>query len=247
MTTIPITDGIDIVALAPLGQAALRVEFASSHTGLCHQLYVNGVLAEWTDQGDQRSFVLSGCASPAVLTVAAVDEADRQSDLAGLLLPGQIDPPWQVSFHVPRSVQYLPGQRLEATEAPPGGAGAARVLASEEFWPVWLPRWAGASSQPFGADLAALAGGGLGLGLGCFGAGDFGVDADTVNLTVTFDQGGAHSVQLGVAGEGGLLVQGPARTVQVDVPPQPPAALSVVAYDATAELVTLSIQERIQP
>jgi hypothetical protein len=247
MTTIPITDGIDIVALTPLGQGALRVEFASSHADLCHQLYVNGVLAEWTDQSDQRSFVLSGCASPAVVTVAAVDEADRQSDLSGQLPPGQTDPPWQVSFQVPRSVQYLPGQRLEATEAPPGGAGAVRTLASEEFWPVWLPRWAGASTQPFGADLAALAGGGLGLGLGCFGAGDFCVDADTVNLAVAFDEPGAHAVQLAVTGDAGLFVQGPVRTIQVDVPPLPPAALNVVAYDATAGLVTLSIQERTQP
>ena len=247
MTAIPITDGIDIVALAPLGRGTLRVEFASTHADLCHQLYVNGVLAQWTDQADQRGFVLPGCAGPAVLTVAAVDEANRQSDLSGQLPPEQVDPPWQVRLQVPRSVQYLPGQRLEATEPPPEGVGTPRTLASEEFWPVWLPRWAGVSAQPFGADLAALAGGGLGLGLGAFGAGDFGVDADTVDLTVAFDQGGLHAVQLGVAGEGGLLAQGPAQTFQADLPPLPPLGLSVVGYDATAELVTLSIQERTQP
>ncbi len=247
MTAMPITDGIDILAVTPLNRGALQVEFGSSHAALCHQLYVNGVLAEWTDQSDQRSFLLSRCVSPAVLAVAAVEEADRQTDLSEQLPPPQIDPPWQARIRVPRSVQYLPGQRLEAVELPSGGVGVARTLASEEFWPVWLPRWAGASAEPFGADLAALAGEGLGLGLGAFGAGDFGVDADTVDLTLTFEQSGEHSVQLRVTDQQGLLAQGPVRTFQADLPPQPPAGLSVVAYDGASELVTLSIQERTQP
>jgi hypothetical protein len=247
MTAIPITDGIDIVAVTPLGQGALRVEFSSPHAALCHQLYVNGVLAEWTDQSEQRSFPLSRCVSPAMLAVVAVEEADRQADLSGQLPPEQVAPPWQARLRVPRSVQYLPGQSLEAVELPAEGAAAARTLASEEFWPVWLPRWAGASDDPFGADLAALAGEGLGLGLGAFGAGDFGVDADTVDLTLTFNQDGAHAVQLRVTDQQGLLAQGPVRTFQADLPPQPPAGLSVVAYDGASELVTLSIQERTQP
>jgi hypothetical protein len=246
MTVMPITDGIDILALTPLGQGALRVEFASPHTTLCHQLYVNGALAEWTDQSDQRSFLLSRYSRAAVLTVVAVDEADRQADLSAQLPPEQVDPPWQARLRVPRSVRYMPGQKLEAVELPAAG-GAAQALACEEFWPVWLPRWAGASDDPFGTDLAALAGGGLGLGLGAFGAGDFGVDADTVDLIVAFDQAGAHSVQLRVASDQGVLAQGPARTYPADLPPRPPMGLSVVAYDAASELVTLSISERTQP
>jgi hypothetical protein len=242
----PITDGIDILALTPLGQGALRVEFASPHTTLCHQLYVNGVLAEWTDRSDQRSFVLSRCVGAAMLTVAAVDEADRQADLSAQLPPDQVTPPWQVRLRVPRSVRYLPGQKLEAVELP-GTGGEARTLACEEFWPVWLPRWAAASDDPFGTNLAALAGGGPGLGLGAFGAGDFGVDADTVDLIVALDQPGEHAVQLRVTSDQGVLAQGLVRTFQADLPPRPPTGLSVVAYDATAELLTLSIQERTQP
>lgn len=197
------TDGIVIAPPVPLSGGGYRLAFTSPHTGMFHQLYLNGRLEAWTDLPAQREFLLDDDRRPARLLIAAVDELSRETDLAALL-PADIIPPWVYRPRIVRSCDFRPGDVVEILDDHATGELSPVPLAREEAWPAYLPRWG------FGQDYFAVGGFGydgsaaLGMGLGAFGLGMFGFDADLLDLQAILEEPGRHRVVVRIRRQSGV-------------------------------------------
>lgn len=234
-----ITDHIDQLRAEPLGDGTWRVSFRSANAAMHHQLYVNGILAAWTDSLAQRQFTLH-VPSIAQLTVAAVEPVDRTTDGSNYLPAALRQPPWTTSFSVVRSIHYGRGSCLCLLDDHAGGEIDPIPLAQTPLWPPQLLRWA------FGEDRFARGAfgydGSLAPGLaGAMGAGLFGFGADTIRIAAVLDKEGQHQVVLRIVGENGAASD-QLYSIPVSQPPLPPASLAAINYDPLAAALTLQIQ-----
>ncbi|RPI60336.1 MAG: hypothetical protein EHM48_07425, partial [Planctomycetaceae bacterium] len=108
------TDNIYALAAWPMGlPRGWRVTFQSDNAGMCHQLYVNGRLVDWTDSPTQRSFSLEAADHPRTIVIAAVEPGDAGSDLSALLPAQACEPNWIYRRKFTRSRQRPAGSKVE--------------------------------------------------------------------------------------------------------------------------------------
>jgi len=237
MTAI-LTDQIDRLRAAPLdGGRRWRVTFRSGHEGLCHQLYLNGELAGWTDAPAARSFLVDAADVPREVVVAAVEPDQAGEDHAADLPAGP--PAWRYEAAVPRLPDVPAGARLTLL-GDRAGAGQA-VLSTREAWPASVPRWAfgqdAFGAGAFGYDGAAAPG----LGGGAFGAGLFGFGAGVVRLAAALAEDGTHQLRLRLSSADGRSVETVLSPVTVHPPPEPPASVECVSYDPQTHVLTAQV------
>lgn len=232
------TDNIDqIEASAGQSPGAWQVRFRSSNAGLCHQLYCNGVLADWTDSPDQRSLAANLPDGPRELCVAAVDPAQRASDYSAMLPPQVQSPGWLCRITFIRSIEYSAAARVAVYDDHAAGTIDPTPLLVEDIWPPDKTRWReDALLQPPSADGRN----GPGFGRGAFGGGQFGIDAEAMILRVALAEDGTHELRIRVT-DGGQWSER-AWTVEVHPPPPSPARLAVTAYDPQTHSLTLQIE-----
>lgn len=248
MTATFTTDNIDrlqatpLTGLGPRGAGGWGIAFHSLNGGLCHQLYINGRLADWTDTPTQRHFAIDGEISPLEIAIAAVDAPRRAVDLAELLGEGVGEPTWRYTAAALRGLQHRPGDMLAVMGDRATGQGASHVLALREIWPDWAPRWS------FGEDVFGMGGFGYdgyrapGLGVGLFGTGPFGLGIDTIIIYADLPEEGAHEIVLRTLAPDGQYADADAVSVLVAPPPGAVAGVSVTGYDDTTDTITLEIE-----
>jgi hypothetical protein len=243
MTETFTTEGIDKLAAWPLnGPGGWEASFRSTNEGMCHQLYVNGRLADWTDAPSQRRFVIDRQFSAVALTVVAVDPVMRSRDYSPQLPEIAGEPSWCYTATVFRDIKHGAADRAAIMGDRAGGEGITHVLASRELWPAWSPRWA------FGEDVFALGGFGYdgyhapGAGMGVFGIGPFGLDAEAMSISVILEEEGTHQVAVATVSADGQYAQGEADSVAAALPPRAVTAVAATDYDSVTDTLTLVIE-----
>jgi hypothetical protein len=238
--SLALTADITVVSatLGPAGRGTVR--FRSPHAGRCHQLYVNGRLAAWTDCPADRLFALGAGRCVRECTIVAVAQRDRATDLSDEL--GLVAPGWVLRRGLTRRPDWPRNARLQLLGDDASGTFADGPLASVECWPAWAPRWAWGEDRfgrgAFGWDGAAAPG----LGQGAFAAGLFGFDERIVLLRAALATPGTHRVRTRLVQPDGSQADGPVETVAVQPPPLPPAGLALAGYDPATRRITLNVQ-----
>jgi len=243
MTASLTTDNIDRLQATPLGGAGgWQITFHSLNEGLCHQLYVNGSLADWTDTPTQRHFAIDSELSPLEVVVAAVEPSSRTVDMSELLPAGVGTPSWRYTATALRDIGHRPGDSLAVMGDGATGQGVSQLLASREIWPQWAPRWA------FGEDVFGLGGFGYdgyrapGLGMGVFGVGPFGVGVDKITIEALLPEEGTHQIVLRTLAADGQYADADAVSVAAAPPPDAIKGLGVTDYEKTTDTLTLEIE-----
>jgi hypothetical protein len=240
MIDAPAITGIDQMVVEGPGALGWSIRFRSVNTGMHHQLYVNGRLADWTDTPAQRRFCLSGPPGPVALTVVAVDVALRTRDFARQLAGAAGQCSWLHRPLLPRPVGARPGDVMEVVSDHATGLMSTEPVSVAEMCPPWAPRWA------FGQDSFGEGGfgydgtGGAGLG-GAFGAGPFGMGADLIDMEAAFGSDGLHLIVLRTRNKEGQVVDSPPHYVNVCLPPQGPRGLTVAGYDTQTQRIQFRI------
>lgn len=236
----PTTDGITIISAIRDEIGRATIGFRSIHAERCHQLYANGELVAWTDRPEARRFTLAGEAATRECVIAAVSAADRMVDLSAEL--GISPPAWVVQRRLARTPDWPRDGRVELLGDGASGTFRSAPLASADTWPAWAPRWAWGEDRfgrgAFGWDGSAAPG----AGLGAMGGGMFGFDERSVTLPAALGEPGTHQLKLRLRGPGGTFADGPVETLDVQPPPDPPAAVTLADYDPATRRITLNIQ-----
>ncbi len=243
MTATLITTGIEYVIGESRGEGGWVVRFGSTNAGLHHQLYVNGRLAAWTDTLGQRRFFLDEPVdAPVSVCIAALDAADRMTDLSGQLPTDDRDPTWVFRPQLVRSVSVRSGDVVEILgDHAAGGDLSETPLASACAWPMWVPRWR------FGEDGFGQGGFGYdghyapGLGNGAFGAGMFGMNADLIGIEAVLTEEGTHRLVLRSRGADGQVTDSDSIYIVADPPPHAAEGLTAANYDHQQKLLTMQI------
>jgi len=243
MNTTLTTDNIDSLRAIPLaGPAGWEITFHSLNAGLCHQLYLNGRLADWTDTPAQRHFAIDSETGPFEIVITAVPPSARCVDLSTQLPSGAGAPTWRYSASVLRDIRHRPGDSVAIMGDGATGGGASLPLASLPIWPEWAHRWA------FGEDAFGMGGFGYdghyapGLGAGVFGVGQFGLGVEAIKIDATLPEPGCHEIVLRTLAADGQYADGEPTQVLSAPPPQTVTGLSVAGYDKTIDTITLQIE-----
>ena len=229
------TDDIT-VSCQPCGPDAWQIDFTSPHTGLCHQLYANGRLADWTDTATTRRLVFHALAQAAQLQVAAVDPSDRTRELH-ILLPAASVPAWVFrTFVAPPAAAPADAVICLLTDA----GGVDTLLAQRPAYPPNAPRM-GMGLDAFGKSACGYGAGlGAGLGNGVFGLSPMGMDRVGQELTAALTTEGLQHVRVSIRWPGGM-VDLPAQSVLAMPPSTPPRAITVVDVDTRMHVLTVEI------
>jgi hypothetical protein len=237
------TDNIDRLEAEPLDwPGGWRVTFRSAHSGMHHQVYLNGCLADWTDHPDQRSFLVQADGVPRQVVIAAVSARVRSIDMSSRLAASFRQPGWVYRVAIGRSPRYGPGTRLAIHGDHAAGRLDPAALDAREVWPPSAPRWA------WGEDLFGMGGFGYdgtaapGLGMGAFGAGLFGLDEVLVYLAAALAEDGEHRIVLRAVAPDGSYAQAEPITATAHPPPLPAGGCRVSGYDAQTDTLTLQIE-----
>lgn len=251
-------DGIRDVLAVPLPEAiatdgcgtavsgAVQVTWRSSHTGMLHQVYLDGRFAGTTLDVDQRQLVVqppSSFLAAVRVEVAAVRPQDAHLDLGS-----ELDPPsatGRVRLVLLQSQTLPPGARFNVYSD--HGAGAIDYAAPLNASPI--PVWpcpqdkagfgmAAFGASDFGYDSPAC----VGFGRGRFAEGPFGMDAGAIEWISPLLPLGRH--RFGVEALDASGNEGPAcetSLVAVVPLPKPAAALHVASFDPQTHQLTLRI------
>ena len=233
------TDNMSSLAAVPLAwPGGWLVTFQSGNAGMCHQLYVNGSLASWTDTPQERSFVLDVATCQRQIAVAAVEPASVSQDFSALLPAEAGRPSWIYHRQIARSRELPPGSRVEILDDHATGRIDDQPLASVEVWPEWGPAWSNGPWDGFGFGGV----GGTDVGTGAFGTGPLGVDQGLVVLQVPIKEEGTHRVILRAVLPDGSQSTAIEESVEVALPPAPPQSIDILGYDISTSTLTLQIQ-----
>ena len=238
-----VTDNIDRLEASKLDPPrGWVVTFRSGNADSYHQMYVNGRLTDWTDTLSQRSFELDTESFPLEIVVAAVDRDHRADDLSDQLPSGLNQHAWFDQS----TIVYRPEHQRETRIVVLGDHATGQIDTSPlilcDGRPEWLAQW-GFGVGPFGSGgMGFDAEAGLGMGQGPFGAGGFGVEGETALLSAPLLEEGTHQVLLRVISESGDYTDGSIRNVSASPPPPPPASFKATNYDAPTNTLTLQIQ-----
>ncbi|MFA6133388.1 MAG: hypothetical protein WC869_05150 [Phycisphaerae bacterium] len=241
MTITFTTDNIDSFDARAVGRGLWEVTFASANAGLHHQLYADGELLAASDTPSQRRFLLDGRCRGRRVTIAAIDGENRWTDMsASLSAEAFARPGWVFAATVVRGIEHARGDRVALLDDHATGTIDPAPLAIAEYWPDGTPRWA------WGEDHFGLGGMGFdgtlapGLRDGAFGAGQFGLDAETFVVSHALAEAGAHQLRLRTLTRDGGHCDGPVITF-VSAPPLPVATLEALAYNNATGTLTLSL------
>jgi len=238
------TDGIDRLQAQPDGapDGGWRVSFRSVHEGRHHQLYANGVLADWTDSPDERAFRVDPPAGPVELVVAAVERGLRATDLSDHLDTSQRERGWVFRVDVVRDPNQPRDAELLLRGDRATGTLCETPLARQRLWDERLPRWGWGEDRfgrgAFGLDAAAAPG----FGRGAFAAGPFGTGQDAVALAAALSETGTHQLCVRSQTPAGLLADGAVLSFQAAPPPPPPNFVIVTSYDPATHALTLQFE-----
>lgn len=236
------TEGIDHVRARPLTGGGAEVTFRSTQEGLHHQLYVNGRLAEWTEDPPQRSFFLAELPWACRLVVVAVEREQRQTDFSAVGGALLARPPWVFRVSVPRGPWRGPGERLALLGDHASGQMDEEALAVRDVWPVWAVHlgWGqdAFGSSAFGFDSSVAPG----FAAGAFGAGPFGLDGDVVELEAALAEEGLHRLVVRRIQPDGRHADGAEMAFVATPPPAPPERLTPTAYDDPSGMLTLQLE-----
>jgi len=243
MSDVFTTDNIDKVRARALGlPGGWEVTFSSTNDGLYHQLYVNGVLADFTDTPCQRSFVVDRECSAQELVIAAVDGENRAVDMSSRLEVQARNPAWIYRASVALGADLPRHGRIAILADHTTGQMDSTPLIERQARPDWCEWWG------FGEDPFALGGMGYdafhapGAGNGAFGAGAFGVGARLLSLEAPLAEPGAQKVLLRLTSEKGQHGEDEIENVWSSPPSCAPGSLTATDYDVQAETLTVQIQ-----
>jgi hypothetical protein len=241
MTASFILDGIDDLQVRSLPGGGAEVTFRSDNAGLHHQLYVNGSLADWTEEPGERSFFLADLPQACRLVVVAVEASDRQTDFSSATGP-LAPPPWVVRVAVPCGAWRAPGERVALLGDHARGQIDPEPLATADAWPAWAGHlgWGkdAFGAAAFGLDSSAAPG----FSGGPFGAGFFGLDGQVVHLSAALPQEGLHRLVVRRIQTDGRTSDGPEFAFLSTPPPAAPAGIEATAYDGAAGTLTLQLE-----
>ncbi len=236
-------ENIDRLTTAEMpNQLGWAITFRSLNEGMCHQLYANGRLVDWTDSPQQRSFTLPVSDKPVEVAIIAVDPDERQTNLTGYLPDEAGSFNWIHTENAVRGISHPAGNRFEMLTDRATGQFDTEPVASREIWPAWLNRWG------FGEDKFALGGFGYGgstapgLGCGAFGAGMFGINTDTAELTAVLAETGTHQIVVRTTTPNNQYAAASTKQIAATPPPAPPDGIAVNNYDHSTGTLILEIQ-----
>ncbi len=237
-----ILDNIDNLRVMPLSASpGWSVTFTSDNTGLYHQLYINGQLAQSTETADQRIFSVKDNASGARIAVIAVGEEYLATDFSLWLPADHGVPRWVKTVKLIQDVSAPAGTTVSLLTDHATGTIDPGPLVSAQAWPPQFSRWA------WGED--AFGNGGFGydgyLGPGidfsAFGAGMFGFGADVITLSATLLAEGTHQLTIRTTGPDGQFTDRQLDEFVATPPPPPPESITVTAYDNQTNQLTFEI------
>lgn len=224
------------------GLSGWEISFRSDNQGMHHQMYVNGQLADFTDTLSQRAFHVDLEDFPQEIAIVAVDSHRRMSDMSAEL-PSQLGQPTWIRRIVAVQQPQLPvGSLLAYMDDHTTGQMDSSPLVERIISPAWSPNWG------FGNDCFAYGGFGYdataapGCGQGTFGAGGFGFDARTTQLAASLSEEGLHQCLIRLTSPENISVDARPEEVSSLPPPEPPAKLQAVSYNAETQQLNLQIQ-----
>jgi hypothetical protein len=233
--------GIDIIAVEALTANRRRVVFTSAHSGMCHQLYSNGRLVDWTDSPEKRSLTTPARMHAQDLCVIAVEPGMRDMEFS----PAPEDDTAVGKWHFEKTLvrpSYAPRDAtLHVHDDHATGVLDETPLYSVPILPASACRW-GFGLDDFSRNGFGFDGGGApGLGRGSFGAGAFGFNAETLSLRIPLPKPGTHELRVRVT-QAGVTTTGEPIQVYASPPPAAPQALEFSGYDGTQHRLTLTLR-----
>jgi len=223
------------------------VQWRSTWTGKFHQVYVNGRYAGTTLDSQQRQMVVpmpTSLESPVRIEVFAVEPEDADTDFSGELTPPPADS-GRVRLTLLRS-QNLPP---EATAIIYFDNGTGQIDYNNpltdspiRIWPARQDKAGFAMSEfgsgDFGYDSAAA----VGHGKGCFGHGQFGLDADTIEWTSPPLPAGVYKFAVQVIDKFGTpSITSETEPITVTPAAKPAEGLSISSFDKQTNRLVLTI------
>jgi hypothetical protein len=241
MTPYFTTSNIDQIVASPLAGGGWTISFRSSNAGCCHQLYINGQLADWTSDAAGRTFIVTMPAGACEVRIAAVDADDRREDFSAMLAGPWASDGWVYRASAICDNGYRPGTTLQLLTDHCTGTMDPTPLAVAQAWPASSPRWAWGEDS-FGQGAFGYDGSrGPGFGQHAFGAGPMGIGWQTVTLQAPLAQEGTHQIVIRAMGTDGRYRDLPAASFPATPPPPPPQALRFVAHDNQNGTLTVAI------
>jgi len=219
-----------------------QITFRSTNAGMCHQLYVNGSLADWTDTIGQRRFLLDADTSVREIAIVAVDSAHRTTDLSQNLPPKLLQSGWVYRASVVRAIGMSRRCRVALFEDHATGQLSSSPTLVREVWPECAARWA------WGEDAFGRGGFGYdgtfapGLGKGAMGAGAFGMDTDLIMIEAPLQEEGSHQTILKTLTDDGQVAEAEIQFVGASPPPAPPVTITATDWDNQNNTLTLEIE-----
>jgi hypothetical protein len=243
VSTLP--DGIAADGSPAAVSGAALVTWRSSHTGMLHQVYVNGRFAGATLDPGQRRLVVQtpgSFESAARVEVVAVDPKDAHADCTGELAA---PPGGRVRLSILRSQALPVGAKVNVYFD--SGTGQVDYDHPLNASPIVL--WscpydkAGFGTAQFGAgDFGYDSAASIGFGRGSFGSGQFGLDADTLDWTSRPLPFGRYRFGVKILdAHGNESAASETEPITVVPPAKPAAGLSIKAYDKQTNQLTLCI------
>ena len=233
-------DGISADGSAAALSRAILVTWRSTLAGKLHQAYVNGRLAGMTVAPEQRQLVVqlpSSFSAAVRLEIVGVDPEEGQVDFSAEL-DDRRDDSARIHLTLLRSQDIPLGSGVNVYF----DNGAGQIDYGTPLNPTPIPVWpypqdkAGFGMAEFGTgDFGYESGAAIGHGRGCFGLGQFGLDADAIEWISPELPLGIYRLGATVIDHGGSE-SAPTETSPITVTPaaQPAATLDVASFDAAS-------------
>jgi hypothetical protein len=198
------------------------VRFRSDNAGLCHQLYANGQLEDFSDSPAQRELLCSDRGGRVQLAVVAVDYASRGEDLSQDM--GMAPPEWVFRQKVARSMSLRRGDRLELLWDAASGTMQDTPLLSEDAWPVFMHR------QAFGEEF-----------FGQEALGGSVVAGPDIVLQWTVQRAGTYRFVVRTRDAWGRVADSPSITFVAHCPVDVSRTLRAASFDPLSSALTFSV------
>lgn len=232
-------DNIGNVTQRPLPGGGCEIAFSSANPGMCHQLYVNSAMTDWTESAQCRRFVAPAQPRGRTVAIAAVASHQRAVDFSALLPSHASD---ACAFRTAISPPADPVNCTVFLLDDHAGLAPESIVASIEGRRAWQGA-AGLGCERFGRGGWGFDGTNApGLGSGNFALGRFGFDLLSVHLEATLIEEGMHRLTVGFAFAGGQTQHCPSQTMLALPPPPPIQTLKFVRYDRQSKTLILHIE-----
>jgi len=232
---------------APEAPRAARVAWQSTWSDKFHQVYVNGRHAGTTLDSLQRQMIVpipTSLESPVRIEVFAVAAEEASTDFGSALIQsstnsGRVRLTLLRSQNLPMGATadiYFDDDTGEIDYDHPLNESPIRV------WPTWQDK-AGFAMSGFGlGDFGYDAGAAVGCGKGCFGHGQFGLGADTIEWTGPLLKAGTYIFGVKIRDQSGNEST-PSETEPIVVVPaaKPADNLRVSSFDQQTNQLVLEI------